>query len=50
MGNVLQSLERHRIKQVYVATQGRNYAAQKLYQRSGFTINVIEIYYHKWFE
>ena len=50
MGNVLKSLERHRIKQVYVATQGRNYAAQKLYQRSGFTINVIEIYYHKWFE
>ena len=36
-------------KVVEVVTQGRNYSAQRLYQRSGFVTHRIEIYYHRWF-
>jgi ribosomal protein S18 acetylase RimI-like enzyme len=32
------------------ATQGRNIHALKLYQKCGFTIQSIELWYHKWFE
>lgn len=32
-----------------VVTQGRNYAAQKLYQRCGFVTKSTELWYHKWF-
>ena len=49
MANVLHSLEKSDVKQVDVVTQGRNYSAQRLYQRAGFTIDNIETYYHKWF-
>jgi ribosomal protein S18 acetylase RimI-like enzyme len=31
-------------------TQGRNIHALKLYQKSGFAIQSIELWYHKWFE
>lgn len=40
----------HGIKKVEVVTQGRNYAAQRLYQRSGFVTKSTQIWYHKWFE
>jgi dTDP-4-amino-4,6-dideoxy-D-galactose acyltransferase len=36
------------IKQICVVTQGRNYAAQRLYQRAGFLTKATEIWYHKW--
>ena len=36
----LQSLE--------VVTQGRNYAAQRAYQRAGFTTGKVELWYHLW--
>lgn len=31
-----------------VVTQGRNYSAQRLYQRSGFITKSTELWYHKW--
>jgi hypothetical protein len=34
---------------VQVITQGRNYAAQRLYQRAGFVTRKTELWYHKWF-
>jgi len=34
---------------VEVVTQGRNYAAQRLYQRCGFLTKCTELWYHKWF-
>ena len=34
---------------VTVATQGRNIAAQALYQRCGFVTRSQELWYHKWF-
>jgi dTDP-4-amino-4,6-dideoxy-D-galactose acyltransferase len=33
---------------VEVVTQGRNYAAQRLYQRAGFITQKTELWYHKW--
>lgn len=37
------------INYVEVVTQGRNYAAQRLYQRCGFVTKSTELWYHKWF-
>ncbi len=34
---------------IEVVTQGRNYAAQRLYQRCGFVTKKTELWYHKWF-
>lgn len=36
------------VHKVFVATQGRNYAAQRLYQRVGFLTRATELWYHKW--
>ena len=36
--------------QVGVVTQGRNYSAQRLYQSVGFTMQHLQIYYHRWQE
>jgi dTDP-4-amino-4,6-dideoxy-D-galactose acyltransferase len=33
---------------VEVVTQGRNYEAQRLYQRTGFVTKKTELWYHKW--
>ena len=46
---VLFSLSKQEVKTVSVVTQGRNYIAQRLYQRAGFCNEKMEIYYHKWF-
>ena len=32
-----------------VATQGRNLAAQRLYQRNGFVTASVQLWYHRWF-
>ena len=40
----------HGARQVSVVTQGRNVAAQKLYQRSGFVTDSVALWYHKWFD
>jgi dTDP-4-amino-4,6-dideoxy-D-galactose acyltransferase len=34
---------------VSVVTQGRNIAAQRLYQKNGFLTTSIQIWYHKWY-
>lgn len=37
------------VKEVVVVTQGRNYAAQRLYQRCGFLTKTVQVWYHKWY-
>jgi dTDP-4-amino-4,6-dideoxy-D-galactose acyltransferase len=48
--SVLATLAECDFEEISVVTQGRNYAAQRLYQRAGFLIDQIEIYYHRWFD
>ena len=40
----------HGAAAVSVVTQGRNVAAQRLYQRCGFLTRDLHLYYHKWFD
>jgi ribosomal protein S18 acetylase RimI-like enzyme len=49
VGEALQWFRSRGIKTVEVVTQGRNYAAQRLYQRCGFVTKKTELWYHKWF-
>jgi dTDP-4-amino-4,6-dideoxy-D-galactose acyltransferase len=37
------------VDRVEVVTQGRNIAAQRLYQRRGFMTKSVQLWYHKWF-
>lgn len=37
------------VQVVDVVTQGRNIAAQRLYQRSGFVTHAVQLWYHRWF-
>jgi dTDP-4-amino-4,6-dideoxy-D-galactose acyltransferase len=37
------------IRQVIVATQGKNYRAQNFFQHNGFDVHNMHIWYHKWF-
>jgi dTDP-4-amino-4,6-dideoxy-D-galactose acyltransferase len=39
----------HCAASVSVVTQGRNVAAQRLYQRGGFLTRSVQLWYHKWF-
>lgn len=39
----------HGAASVSVVTQGRNVAAQRLYQRGGFLTSSVQLWYHKWF-
>ena len=38
------------VEVVEVVTQGRNYAAQRLYQHCGFVTKQTQLWYHKWFD
>jgi len=38
------------IKKIKVVTQGRNIAAQNLFQSQGFYIDSMSLWYHKWFK
>jgi len=46
--NVLYLLQQDGKIYVRVITQGRNYIAQRLYQRAGFLTQKTELWYHKW--
>lgn len=49
LNSVLQKLKaQDKIDYVEVVTQGRNYEAQRLYQRCGFITKSTEMWYHKW--
>lgn len=37
------------MSRVSVVTQGRNTAALRFYQKAGFTVRLIQFWYHKWF-
>ncbi len=39
----------HNAQRVSVVTQGRNLAAQRLYQRNGFVTASLQLWYHRWF-
>lgn len=45
---VLNELINKKISRVTVVTQGRNYLAQRLYQKAGFLTRSTELWYHKW--
>lgn len=49
LNKVIQALYLDGVSYVDVVTQGRNYAAQRLYQRCGFITKSSELWYHKWF-
>jgi ribosomal protein S18 acetylase RimI-like enzyme len=36
-------------KKVFVVTQARNIAAQRLYQAAGFRVDNVRVWYHRWF-
>lgn len=38
------------MQSVSVATQGRNIAAQRVYQKCGFQIQKLQLWYHKWYK
>jgi dTDP-4-amino-4,6-dideoxy-D-galactose acyltransferase len=40
----------HGCDRVQVVTQGRNLAAQRLYQRAGFLTADLKLWYHKWYQ
>jgi len=48
LASTLKYLKNKGINSVNVVTQGRNYAAQNLYQSVGFRINTSQLWYHKW--
>ncbi|MGA9624552.1 MAG: GNAT family N-acetyltransferase [Bryobacteraceae bacterium] len=37
------------VRRVAVVTQGSNVPAQRLYQKSGFLISSVQLWYHRWF-
>ena len=47
--NSLAAIAARDVRTVDVVTQGRNYPAQRLYQKAGFLTSWAEIYYHLWF-
>lgn len=47
---VITDLQKRNLSALRVVTQGRNYPAQRLYQKSGFITNQMELWYHKWLE
>lgn len=38
------------VSTIRVVTQGRNIAAQRLYQKCGFRTQTVQLWYHKWFK
>lgn len=48
--SVIEILAKKRVMNLEVVTQGRNYAAQRLYQSVGFKTKETELWYHKWYK
>jgi dTDP-4-amino-4,6-dideoxy-D-galactose acyltransferase len=48
LNKVIEALYRDGVTYIDVVTQGRNYGAQRLYQRCGFITRSTELWYHKW--
>ena len=48
LNKVFNALYKKGIKRISVASQGRNYSAQRLYQKAGFLTSSTELWYHKW--
>jgi GNAT superfamily N-acetyltransferase len=46
--NLFHKLYSKSVQKVIVVTQGRNYAAQNLYQSVGFRTKITQLWYHKW--
>jgi dTDP-4-amino-4,6-dideoxy-D-galactose acyltransferase len=49
VARALQWFAAHSPGRVLVVTQGRNYAAQRLYQRNQFRTCEVQLWYHKWY-
>ena len=49
LNSSLMKLKKRGKRYVEVVTQGRNYEAQRLYQKCGFITKKTELWYHKWF-
>ena len=47
---ISEELRNEEIWEVEVVTQGRNIPAQNLYQRAGYYVKSIDMWYHKWFD
>lgn len=48
LANVFNRLRDKHVGNLSVVTQGRNYAAQRLYQSMGFRTQSTQLWYHKW--
>ena len=48
LNKVIEALYKDGVSYIDVVTQGRNYGAQRLYQRCGFITRSTELWYHKW--
>ena len=48
LDNIFNIMFQRKIKKLSVVTQGRNYGAQRTYQKSGFLTKKTELWYHKW--
>lgn len=49
VGAALNFFKMSGIERVRVVTQGRNFPAQRLYQRCGFLTQSVELWFHRWF-
>jgi dTDP-4-amino-4,6-dideoxy-D-galactose acyltransferase len=49
VSSALEWFQNQGTQEVLVVTQGRNYAAQRLYQRCGFLTQAVQLWYHKWY-
>lgn len=50
LGHAAIWLSERRVERLYVVTQGRNVAAQRLYQRCGMLTRSVELWFHKWYQ
>ena len=48
LNKVFNVLYKKGVRRISVVSQGRNYAAQRLYQKNGFLTSSTELWYHKW--